>query len=449
MRASRLVGLLLAVCVSSCTGPGTVVPPVPLPAETTVPAAARPPSRITDVNCDGVPDIVFGTVTAVAADGAPWRAGSVTVRYGASDQVQVVDQLALGDQPAEAGGRFGGSVVAGDLNRDGCSDVVVGDAEAGMDAPVWALWGSPDGIGANHATRLLSGEPGLGYQLAFVPLPSPVLVVGSNDGPRLYPVAADGTLGTYRLLALKSRTRHGDFPDDSYGEALSSFGDLLVVSSPQYDDEGAGFGGEVWVVRLLPGLEHRATWIGQDSPGVPGSYRLGDGFGLAVSLFDGYLAIGEPGARRRGVAGSGRVHLFRVKGSTGAPRVTYLRSIDADSARVDTSLPRAQFGNGVMVYRPCEGAHGVLVQIGSQYGGPAWALSVPIPPTGECEARVVANSLTGWAPIGISRRRLDGTSPDSALAVTTEGDLLMLVGNTTTGVPLDEPAFTVLAPAAA
>ncbi len=339
MRTSmRFVATLLAMVsltASACTSPATPYRPGPSDPAPSAPASAgapRAPSRITDVNCDGIVDLVMGSVTEQGGDGATWHAGSVTVRYGGSDVVQSVDQLAFGDKPSKFAGGFGGSVVAGDLNGDGCSDVVVGDAEAedGAASPVWALWGSRTGISADRSAVLISGESGLGHQLAFVPLPSPVLVVSSEDGPRLYPVNTDGTLGTFRLLALKSRTKPGRFPDDGYGAALSASGNLLVVSSPQFDDEGYGYGGEVWVVRLLPGLRHEATWVGQDSPGVPGSYRLGDGFGTSVSLFHGYLAIGVPGAAV--AAGSGRVHVFRVTGTQGPPKVRYLRSIDARPA---------------------------------------------------------------------------------------------------------------------
>lgn len=318
MSAARQLGAMLAVValsVTACTAPAeapstgsTSLGSTPL--GSTSPSAAPLPARITDVNCDGVPDVVVGTVTAVAGDGAPWRAGSVAVRYGGGrGLVQVVDQLALGDKPAEAGGRFGGSVVAGDLNLDGCSDVVVGDAESDMGAPVWVLWGSPEGISASRSTLLLSGDPALGYQLAFVPLPSPVLVVGSDEGPRLYPVQADGTLGAYRLLVVQSPTKRGSASHDSFGDVLSASGDLLVVGAPEYSDEGYGYPGEVWVVRLLPGLDHRETRVAQDSAEMPDSYELDDGFGESVSLFHGYLAIGAPGIDHPGAAGSGQVQV--------------------------------------------------------------------------------------------------------------------------------------------
>ena len=71
-------------------------------------------------------------------------------------------------------------------------------------------------------------------------------------------------------------------------------------------------------MRLLPGLDYRATRVAQDSPGVPGSYRMGDGFGASVSLFAGHLAIGVPGARAPG-KGSGEVQVFRWPGRRERP----------------------------------------------------------------------------------------------------------------------------------
>ena len=154
MRAPQRIASALAVLtltITACTAPVTPPPPGPTPSVSNPQGPARVPARLTDVNCDGVVDVVFASVTATAAEGVPWRAGSVTVRYGGSELVQVIDQRALGDQRGEAAGRFGGSVATGGLNLDRCPYVVVGDAEAvsGSAVPSWRC-----GVHARGSARI-------------------------------------------------------------------------------------------------------------------------------------------------------------------------------------------------------------------------------------------------------------------------------------------------------
>ncbi len=455
MRASRrVVATMLAVlslAASACTSPAppeSPGPSDPTPSAPAAPSAPRGPSRITDVNCDGVVDLVMGSVTGTGDDGSPWRAGSVTVRYGGSDRLQVIDQVALGDK---AGRAAGASVVTGDLNSDGCSDVVVGDAEAddGASSPVWALWGSREGVSADRSTVLISGESGLGRQLAFVPLPSPVLVVSSGEGPRLYPISADGTLGPYRLLDVRTPSRRDAFSSSLSGAVLSASGDLLAVGAPEYSDEGRDYPGAVWVVRLLPALRYQATRIAQDSADVPGSAVPNDEFAASISLFHGYLAIGVPGSVLPGAAGTGKIQVFRIPEGTGAPRVSYLTTIDGRRGGVPGTQPSHFFGRGVEVYRPCDGVYGALVLTVYPDDDTGSATSVPFAPSGACPTSLLADSVTGRTEIGVSRSSQDGSAADTALVVSPRQELLTITAGTINRIHLDDAPSTVLAPPAA
>ncbi|KUO15448.1 FG-GAP-like repeat-containing protein [Streptomyces dysideae] len=108
-----------------------------------------------DFNGDGYRDIAIGAAGATV--GSQQAAGAVVVMYGSSSGISatrktVITQNSTGvPGAAEWGDLFGASLAAGDLDRDGYSDLVVG-------APHESI-GDRDGVGA--ATVIWGGKSGL------------------------------------------------------------------------------------------------------------------------------------------------------------------------------------------------------------------------------------------------------------------------------------------------
>jgi hypothetical protein len=204
-----------------------------------------------DVNGDGYADFLLG---AYQADGAASAAGVVRVHYGAaSGPADTCDLLLEG---TETGGQYGYAVAgAGDVNRDGYADVIVGEPGAtggeGEEGRAWLHLGSPTGLD-----------------------PSPAWSVGGDQSGARY--------GSHVAAA-------GDVDADGYA-------DVLVVA-PLYDD-GETDEGVAFLYRGAPaGLEATPAWsVGSDSEWVELSRAggagdvNGDGYGdvlVGASRFTG------------------------------------------------------------------------------------------------------------------------------------------------------------------
>ena len=240
--------LAAAATVALVLGVGCTVP-TPRPATTPVtPAAASPkpaagPTRIADLDGDGLADLVSVDpgFTPDNPEQPPAREGGVQVvlSSGSSHRVSMSDLgLAWSDSTA-----FGvGSLVA-DLNRDGYADVVVSDPtrepEGDSRGAVYVLWGGPEGISADRFETLAVGAEGsyTGRALALVTDPDPVLAVGIGEGVTrgvaLYPVRPDGGLGTPRFVGPARSGIPGEpHRDSAFGAVLVAGGDQLVVGDP-------------------------------------------------------------------------------------------------------------------------------------------------------------------------------------------------------------------------
>ncbi|MER6343522.1 hypothetical protein ACWC10_02365 [Streptomyces sp. NPDC001595] len=108
-----------------------------------------------DINKDGYRDVVVSAPDATVAGRA--KAGAVVILYGGAQGVDAARRTVLSQNStgipgtAEAGDRFGASVVVHDLNADGYSDLVVGapgedvsgDAGGGSVTVVWGTASGP------------------------------------------------------------------------------------------------------------------------------------------------------------------------------------------------------------------------------------------------------------------------------------------------------------------
>lgn len=371
-RKFRLPVAAAAAVVLSATGAAPVVAsPGNVPSG--APTAAVPGSARADFDGDGYPDVAIGAPGGTVNGRA--GAGYFTVVYGMGQgpdgvKRQVISQNRYGiPGTAEAGDRFGSDLTAADLDGDGYTDLVVGspgeDVGGARDVGrQTVLWGSVGGLvqaaivgegrGVTRAGDFNGdGHPDLAtlYETRYGPISR--AGVPARTGPlvdadvRVYAMAAgdvdgdgetdlvistgswdsdnDGTVPPPRLQLLWG-TRGGFAEGPLIAPADTVSADSIALGDIDHDGlldvvfgrSTAPGGGLVGVVRgAVGGFAARATLIGQDTPGVPGTGESGDRFGTDVSVGDvtgdGYADVvaGLPGEDHAGRTDAGTFAVLR------------------------------------------------------------------------------------------------------------------------------------------
>ncbi len=313
-------------------------------------SASAPTTVRGDFNADGKGDL------AIAAPGENDGAGAVHVLYGSAsgltaDGSQLWSQSSAGiaDAP-EIGDGFGSAVAAGDVNRDGKTDlaigaprendgegvvhVLLGSAGAGLTATGSQLWsqatpgvaGSPltdDGFGAALAIGDFGGSTH-GDLAVGVPDENGGTMIDSGavhvlPGSATGPGAAGSQYWTQNSSGIADNAESAD----RFGASLAA-GDLghstradLVIGATG-ERNGAG------VVHAIYGTDAGLTatnqqqWS-QSTAGIAGSGAAGDHFGAALAIGDfggtphGDLAVGAP--EDGGPPDSGGVHVLPGSGT--------------------------------------------------------------------------------------------------------------------------------------
>ncbi|MFI6296032.1 FG-GAP-like repeat-containing protein [Nonomuraea sp. NPDC050790] len=191
------------------------------------PAADCAKATPRDMDGDGRDDLVAG-------DTEQWRGGP-----GALYLITAGKVIKL-PSPDKAARGLGAAVAMGDLDGDGCADVVAG-------APYTDVAGMP-GAGAVY-----------------------ILYGGGSKPPG-------------KLVAPTPR------PGAAFGESLAVHGDRIAVGAPHDDADGVTAAGSVHLARK--GTIHRT--ITQDSPGIPGTSEPYDRFGTALAMGPDAVLVGTP-----------------------------------------------------------------------------------------------------------------------------------------------------------
>ncbi len=423
--ATLLVAALIFVAAPTASADGARPPDAGrLPAA--APGSPTRPTRINDIDGDGTLDVVFVSNGQSADEDYAELDGSVQVLFG-DGKLQRVTTTQLHDRMFEDS-LFGSAIVVGDLNRDGFADIVVSDPSA-LDyrGRVWALWGSAAGISASRTTVLATGGQGIGRSLAFVPLPEPVLAIGTTIADAhvdLYRVRTDGRLGERRRITIGSPGIVGrNFEQTDFGQSLSASGDLLVIGAPT---AGASWtAGAAYVLQLQPGLRYWATRVMQGSRGVPGAQEEFDAFGQAVSVLDDRLAIGVPSEQLGVHETAGAIQLLRVERTGHGLRIHPGRLLTQASAGVPGDIGDIHvLGNEVLVTRLCAEGYGVISA--DHHSGRL--LSVPFI-AGTCSSgwlsavNAVDPANAGPPPVSVLRRFVDGAAVDEPVMVVDDDTL--------------------------
>ncbi|MFE3034509.1 FG-GAP and VCBS repeat-containing protein [Streptomyces canus] len=322
-----------------------------------------------DFNGDGYKDLAVGA--PIATIGGKKGAGYVTVMYGGphgltKDHRTIISRSTAGipGDPA-AGENFGYQLSTGDLDGDGRTDLIIGQADSNRDAVV--VWGSKEGLSGAVSVPAATTQAGdfdgdswpdlVLFRGGRAPGDDPLGTEAtvwrgpiSRDGkptatqefgsPKVEPfdvmyAAAGDVNGDGRDdLALTVYTGDGGIGSQLY-LANASGGGFTYAASPEGsgqvafgDVNGDGFGD---VVRGVPndssvtvalgsasGLKPASTWksYSQDTEGVPGGKEEDDRFGDAVTAGDvngdGYadVAVGSPGEKLGDKQGAGMVNVL-------------------------------------------------------------------------------------------------------------------------------------------
>lgn len=300
-----------------------------------------------DFNGDGFEDLATGVPGEEVNHER--GAGAVHVNYGRHKGLSEHDyQLWHLDKPyvqgaARAGDNYGKALAAGDFNRDGYDDLAVGIpyrdvGSAGSAGAIHVLYGSPDGLSDfnnrlwhQDSSQILGGaEPSDNFGLSLaaadfdgdgtkdlaVGVPGEDIDNVKNAGAvNVLLGSHDGLTGDDNQMWYQGREIAGT-PEahDRFGYALSAG----HFDADRYADLAVGVPGEdlspgqlavyyenVGAVQVLYGTRFGLSGEGsevwhQDSDGIDGSGRSGDGFGTALTSgdYDGDtyddLAVGAP-----------------------------------------------------------------------------------------------------------------------------------------------------------
>ncbi|MDH6549291.1 FG-GAP-like repeat-containing protein [Streptomyces sp. SAI-041] len=360
-----------------------------------------------DFNGDGYKDLAVGAPTATV--GGKQGAGYVTVMYGGpqgltKDHRTTISRSTSGvpGDPA-AGENFGFQLSTGDLDGDGRTDLIIGQASPTRDAVV--VWGGQNGLSGGvsvpAATTRAGDFDGDGKQdlvlfrggraLGDDPLGTRATVWRGPISRAGKPAATQDFGSTavkpYDVLYAAAGDVNGDGRDDlaltvylgdgGIGSQLylarASGGAFTFAASPEGsgqvalgDVDGDGFDD---VVRGVPndstvtvalgsasGLKPESTWksYSQDTAGVPGGKEEEDAFGHAVSAGDvngdGYadVAVGAPGERLGDKDGAGMVNVLYggPAGLTGTGAQGFSQDTEGVPGAVEAS---DNFGDAVSV----------------------------------------------------------------------------------------------------
>jgi hypothetical protein len=240
-----------------------------------------------DFDGDGNVDLAIGDPDATV--GSNQRAGSVYIAYGDSDTH--TQTILGGDIPgydSGAGERFGFAMDSVDWNKDGCTDLIIGNpfedlsnntvAEAGS---VVFIPGSPAGLDKTLAKNWTQAS-------------------------------IDGATGVDAVEA-------GDRFGWDVAAGLDTAGKpYLVVGSPGEGAAAGDDGGYVFYAR--PG---KAVAISQNIAGYSDSFEPGDMFGYSVTASESGFVVGVPGESAEAETGTiqkvGTVFLVGHNDATAAP----------------------------------------------------------------------------------------------------------------------------------
>ncbi|MBI5502390.1 MAG: VCBS repeat-containing protein [Deltaproteobacteria bacterium] len=318
-----------------------------------------------DFNCDGRSDVAVSAIGYDGPDTTD--IGAVYVYYGTATGVPTAFSVRCTDDPGQRSMGFGWSVAAGDFNADGCSDLAVGapnfDQGSTDEGGIFLFYG--DRLGLNESpTREFDnprGTPGghFGMSLAVagdvnadgwsdLVVGSPSEPVGGNAGAGIIDVYFGADTLSIFPSARVSVTAPSPAAGAAFGQALAGGGDLLadghsgfIVGAPNYPGATAEDG----LAFLFRGTDlgvASVPWATLTCPAPCNGAHFGSAAALIGDMgYDSYpdFAIGAP-TYDAGATDEGNVFVYSV-GAGSPPTGPYL-ALDNP-----TNTPNAYFGSAL------------------------------------------------------------------------------------------------------
>lgn len=309
-----------------------------------------------DVNGDGYSDLIVGMPDY--DNGVLSNAGRVMVFHGSAVGLSSTPAWTMAGTTANA--RFGASVsTAGDVNGDGYSDIIIGAPGHSGQGAVFVHHGSPTGLLPAVAWSILGGEAASGFGacvalagdvngdgISEVLVGAPLMNVGGADRGQVR--CYSGALGT-GLAATPLWTSNGTQDNAQYGFSVAGAGDL---NGDGYSDVAVGepyYGTTTPLVRGRVSIFH-GTGASLSLNGTREGQLSNNHFGYAVSAAgdmngDGYgeLLVGAPGV----TSGRGRVYAYRGgSGGIEATATSTYTGATGTNGRVGSSVGLAGDVNG-------------------------------------------------------------------------------------------------------
>ncbi len=336
-----------------------------------------------DFNGDGFSDVAVGIPGEDLTNGA--NAGMVEVFPGGPDGPQTAESYALSqDSPGiggatEPGDSFGASLAAGDVNRDGIDDLVIGVpwedlGSAGDAGMITVVPGSASGLASTRSVSIseqLSTVPGVaGTDDHF----GRVLAVSDLTGDGIGDVVVGApTENVVVLIPGSTSGVSGAGSSAVSGNAAGNAGHFgKALAAGRFDGVnpalavGADDGVSVLNVSGQSIVAAGAAHLTQNSPSVPGIDEPGDDFGAALAAADlnhdgrADLAVGTPHENVGSKVDAGAVTL--LFGSAAGLTGTGSQAVHQDAAGVPgVAEPGDVFGTTVAILWLNNGVYGDLV----------------------------------------------------------------------------------------
>jgi FG-GAP repeat len=316
-----------------------------------------------DVDGDGLSDLVVGVP---GRDGAT---GAVDLRVTTAPS-RILTRSAAGLGTGARNDRFGSSVALGDVDADGCADIVTGAPGAAGAGRVYLVLGAPTGF-ATSGGRVLDGGSAAGDGFGSAVVLSRNL---AGDGLDLWVGAPRDDVGTARDAGSVSHYAIETGPSpvvrflgkvtesssgvpgvaetgDHFGAVLSANRFGVLVGEPD-EDVGArrDAGSATWLLTGAgpAGIGSALAWS-QATPGVPGAPETGDRFGASVGSLGGDGIVGVP---REDVGTATDAGMVQVLRSAGPGDVRPAQALSQDSPGVPGRAETGdRFGASVVLGR--------------------------------------------------------------------------------------------------
>jgi hypothetical protein len=379
-----------------------------------------------DLDGDSVSDVVVGMPSR--GDGT----GAVDVRGSRTPRQQLTSDLLGGSR--DDNDQVGAAVAIGDLDGDGCADLVVGapgegdpSGTGGYSGQVHIVLGSPAGIDLATAFVIpTSAAPfdRFGAALAlekrgdvhdlFVGAPE-ATVNGVRRAGKVhrYTITPGGPQRVSVELREVRSQNSADVPGtaetgDRFGSVLSAVGTGrgVLVGVPLEDVGGHSNAGAVWFLRVDPsGAAGQSQLISQNTAGIAGRAETGDHFGAALGANGRIAGIGVPGENAGRLRDSGMVQFMVLR--AGNDRFASVRAVSQKTPGIPGKLEAGdRFGSQVVVGSALlcrEDIDSAIGSPGEDVGRRANAGTITlITNTGGCASRVVRQGagMTGATETG-------------------------------------------------